>query len=151
MFTIYLVENKVNGKKYVGQTRKTAAHRWRQHIYDHLNRDLPLYRAIRKHGIESFVLREISHTGDRDAANDLERFWVSYFRSNNGINGYNATPGGESLSGKDNPFYGCSHSEESRKKMSLAKTGKYLGENNALFGRPLPEETKKKLSVSLTG
>ncbi len=48
--------------------------------------------------------------------------------------------------GKSNPFYGCKHTPETKKKMSEAKKGKYLGENNPLYGRknPLLAERNKR-------
>lgn len=53
---------------------------------------------------------------------------------------------------------GNHHSEESRKKMSIALKGKFCGERNHRFGKPpwnkgkhLSEETKKKLSLSHNG
>lgn len=36
-----------------------------------------------------------------------------------------------SLSGENNPFHGKKHLEKTRKKMSVAKFGKYLGKNNS--------------------
>lgn len=53
---------------------------------------------------------------------------------------------------------GNHHSEESRKKMSIALKGKFCGEKNPMFGKSpwnsgkhLSEETKKKLSLSHSG
>ena len=51
--------------------------------------------------------------------------------------------------GKNNPFYGRKHSEESLRKMSksLRKMSKNnSGENNPLYGRKHSEETKRKMS-----
>lgn len=46
---------------------------------------------------------------------------------------------------------GKSKSEESKKKMSKAKKGKYLGENNPMYGKRHSEESKKKMSEAKKG
>ena len=50
---IYLIHNTINGKNYVGQS-KHILNRWNQHRYDSKTKDYPLYRAIRKYGIDKF-------------------------------------------------------------------------------------------------
>ena len=42
-------------------------------------------------------------------------------------------------------------SEETKKKMSKAKKGKYLGENNSFYGKRHSEESKKKMSEANSG
>lgn len=59
MSFIYLITNKVNGKRYVGQTSKTVEERFRDHIEDcyttkYNNR--PLYKAIKKYGVNNFTI-----------------------------------------------------------------------------------------------
>ena len=46
------------------------------------------------------------------------------------------------MKGKNNPFFGKHHSDETRKKMSEA----LKGENNPLFGKHFSEEHRRKLS-----
>ena len=55
----------------------------------------------------------------------------------------------ETKKGKENPFYGKTHSEESKRKLSGSKKGKYLGENNPNYGRKHSEETRKKIKNSI--
>lgn len=50
---IYLIHNTVNGKNYVGQS-KHILNRWNQHRCDSKTKNYPLYRAIRKYGIDKF-------------------------------------------------------------------------------------------------
>lgn len=52
----------------------------------------------------------------------------------------------ERSKGSKNPFYGKSHSIETREMMSEIKIGKYLGEDNPFYGKTHNEETKKFLS-----
>lgn len=55
---IYLIENKINSHKYVGQS-VDINHRWSVHIsraFSQASKEYnkPLYRAFRKYGIENF-------------------------------------------------------------------------------------------------
>lgn len=47
---IYLIENKLNKHKYIGQTSQTIKKRWMQHKSDAKIFNYPLYRAINKYG-----------------------------------------------------------------------------------------------------
>ena len=51
----------------------------------------------------------------------------------------------EAAKGKKNPMYGKHHSDAARRKMSVAKKGKYVPWNK---GKHMSEETKHKLSVA---
>ncbi len=49
------------------------------------------------------------------------------------------------------PNFGFHHSEESKKKMSISRTGKYLGINNPNYHRQITAETRLKMSLSHIG
>lgn len=51
----------------------------------------------------------------------------------------------EAKKGERNPFYGKSLSKEHRKKISEANKVKMTGEKNPMYGRKHSEETKKKM------
>lgn len=83
---IYLIENLLNHKKYVGQSKNIYA-RWSGHRCDSKVRDLPLYFAMRKDGLENFkfsILEEcdISQLGEK------EDYWITFYNSYV-PNGYN--------------------------------------------------------------
>lgn len=90
-----------NGKKYVGQTKKRRAEtRLNQHALAAAYGDpKPLYRAIRKHGWESFT-REIIWTGPASELNAMEARLIVEHDSfiDDGI-GYNLTRGGDGIVG----------------------------------------------------
>lgn len=48
--------------------------------------------------------------------------------------------------GKENPMYGKHHSEEAKRKISIAREGVYVGEKNPMFGKQHTEQTRKKMS-----
>ena len=64
MIGIYKIENLVNGKCYIGQS-KYIEKRWTDHksnAFNSIQKDqykYPLYRAIRKYGLENFSFEVI--------------------------------------------------------------------------------------------
>lgn len=96
---IYKVVNLVNKKVYVGQSKniekRWAAHKRAAYLVDAPSYEYPIYRAIRKYGIEnfSFEIIELCPVGD---LNEKEKFWISHY--NSFFEGYNSTVGGGSFS-----------------------------------------------------
>jgi group I intron endonuclease len=136
---IYCYTNKINGKKYVGQTTKSLQHRHKQHIgmsnwKNNKNYNLPFYKAIRKYGIENFKLEVLERNKTLNELNLLERKYISKFNSlANEKNGYNVSDGGSNGS----PLAGKSEEKinEWKRKISESKKGKYVGENSPSFGK----------------
>ena len=92
---IYKISNLKNGKVYIGQSIDIAA-RWRRHRVDAFSNDkatynYPLYRAIRKYGLENFSF-DIIEECEKIQLNERERYYISLYDSVN--NGYNQGFGG---------------------------------------------------------
>ena len=96
---IYKITNKVNQKSYIGQTRYTVEHRWRQHIknFNIEHRQQPLYLAFAKYGIENFEISTLEQV-PIEKLDEREIYWIS--KLNTFKEGYNATIGG-----KGTPIY----------------------------------------------
>jgi group I intron endonuclease len=97
MAIIYKITNLINGKLYIGQTSKTLELRFRQHQVAAftLNLKYPLYRAMRKYGIENFKIELVEEVAP-EQVNELERFYIKQYESFAPLGkGYNATRGGE--------------------------------------------------------
>lgn len=92
---VYLIINKENGHKYVGQTTQSLNKRWQQHIQE-ANRmsSKPLHRAFRKYGIDKFTMRVIDEC-DEKLLNEKEQYWIEQYNTFESAEGYNATSGGE--------------------------------------------------------
>ena len=54
----------------------------------------------------------------------------------------------ERFSKEKNPFYGKIQTTEAKKKMSIAKKGKYKGDDNHFYGKTHTEEARKRMSES---
>ena len=93
---IYKVTNTVNGKMYIGQTRRTIEQRWKQHVYSSFSDSTfdkgPFHLAIKKYGIEAFIVEQVEKCRDEDL-NSRETYWIRHFNTLD--NGYNITIGGE--------------------------------------------------------
>lgn len=98
---IYKATNKVNGKVYVGLTKRSLKSRIMQHLRDAEGEryaHLYFYRAIRKHGEECFVWNIIDEGETVAELCEKEIYWIDYYNSY-GEGGYNLTTGGEGVSG----------------------------------------------------
>lgn len=111
MIGIYKITNKINGKLYIGFSnnieRRFREHKYRGTQYEkNPEWDKPLYRAMRKYGIENFSF-EIIEECTIETADEREIYWINYYDSYN--RGYNATTGGsnptkyKALVGEDSP------------------------------------------------
>lgn len=94
---IYKIENLKNQKIYIGLS-KNCIRRW----YDHRSKsmhpkkkedfDKPLYKAMRKYGLENFSFSILEECEEADLA-EREIFWIEKLNSYD--EGYNATHGGD--------------------------------------------------------
>lgn len=98
-FIIYCHTNKVNGKKYVGQTRYALEHRWSGHVHAALKRleKSAFCNAIRKYGPDAFEHEVLDVVSTRDGANIAERAWIQHWGCR-APDGYNLAVGGRAAS-----------------------------------------------------
>lgn len=117
MGVIYCFTNKINGKKYIGQTINPKQ-RYSQHISDVNNKnskdyDTILARAMRKYGIENFSYEELAKdVQDIEELNRLEEMYIKQYHSLVTENGYNIQIGGKNA---PRPM-----KESSKRKLSLS-------------------------------
>jgi group I intron endonuclease len=161
MMIVYKITNKINGKIYIGQTITTLKQRWKCHKYS--KDDCLFHKAIRKYGAENFTVEQIDVATDMEELNKKEKYWIEFYDCMI-PKGYNSTTGGDSflfyegvrkkmsekrkgvptnrhLFGEANPFYGKTHSEETRRKLSeYAK--QRTGERNPFYGHKLTQKQK---------
>lgn len=95
MIGIYKIENTVNGKVYIGQSIHIEL-RWAEHKSElrggyHENSHLQL--AWNKYGEVSFKFSVLEFC-DKSDLNDREIYWINYYKSFYGQNGYNIESGG---------------------------------------------------------
>ena len=157
---IYLIKNNINQKIYIGK-----------HSTDNLDDGYMgsgrlIKKAIQKYGIENFTKEYLAFCDTEERLNSFEKFYIKKYKAREA--GYNLTDGGEGMlnpkseireklsnahKGEKNPNFGKPRSEETKRKISAAKKGKYnhKGENNGFYGRKHSEETKQKISDAMKG
>jgi len=133
MSCVYVLTNKINNKKYVGQTTRSFKVRLNAHKFQH-KKKTKISRAISKYGIDNFdkYVYECS-------IEDLDFLEIELIKILDTVNnGYNLDSGGNE---------GKTRSKETSKKISDA----VRGENHRCYGKHLTEETRQKLSVANRG
>ena len=98
---IYCYTNKINGKKYIGQSinphgryynHKSSAYNENAKDYDY-----PWHRAVRKYGWDNFTYTILDEADSIEELNQLEIDYIAYYNTQL-PNGYNIEPGGRNAS-----------------------------------------------------
>jgi len=95
---IYKITNLINGKIYIGYTKKSLEERLKQHskYKTDAHRNMPIVIAIKKYGIENFKIELIEESQDDDYIHyEREVFWIKELKSQNPKIGYNIANGGD--------------------------------------------------------
>ena len=157
IYTIYIIENIITDKKYVGFTSGTIKNRLKNHIqsaYKNKTNQL-LHKSIKKYGKQNFKIYEIYQSKDKKhCLSEMEEYFIRLYNTHyiDGT-GYNMTYGGDGTNG-----YMWSHAQRE------AKSQSQIGEKNHMYkkvpwnkgiqmwpdGRqPLTEESMEKLKSTL--
>lgn len=139
--SIYCLENKRNGKQYIGKTRLSVARRWWKHQKDaRLGAEWAISRAIRKYGAQSFKVTIIATATTEKQANTLEKKFIALRKTYKPAYGYNLTFGGDGISQAPESLL------KRRYAAQLKGIARYVKENPLRprwgYGRPLPNVRK---------
>lgn len=168
-----------HGKVYIGQTCQTLKRRYRNgEGYKH---NQYFYNAIQKYGWDNFKHEIVCSDLTGKEADWLEKYLISYYNSSNRNYGYNIEGGGNDKKiipdetklkqskahiGQVSVMKGHHHTEEAKKKMSVAHKGKCKTEEwkenmkNVMLqnwierkenGWKMPESAKEKISIAQKG
>lgn len=146
-YCVYMHINKINNKVYIGQTCQDIKRRWRDGGSGYLVKrngkyTQPLFaRAILKYGWNNFEHIVWAEGLIKEEANKSERLLIAIWDTRNPKHGYNIRFGGDNHK----------LTEETKKKISDAKKGKYAGGKSPMYGKHLSEETKEKISQANRG
>ena len=128
---IYCIQNKINGKVYVGSAVNLNK-RKDKHFSDlklNKHRSKKLQNSYTKHGLNTFEFFVLEYC-EKDKLIECEQFYLDTLEP-----WYNTLK----IAGNN---LGYKHTEEARKKLVELNTGK----NNAMYGRKHSEKTKKLMS-----
>ena len=132
---IYSITNEINGKSYIGKTNDLVR-RWKEHYYGKDNTAI-LNNTFKKYGLEHFVFDIVAQIPFdsieelNDVLAQLEMYYIELYDIYH--NGYNATIGGDGISG-------YKQSPETTEKIRQAN-----------LGRTLTEEHKAKCRITNLG
>lgn len=121
-FSIYRFKNILNGKVYIGQTVVPV----RKRLIQHMTFSRPwtkchktyFHNALNKYGLVNFEFEVIEICATQEELDLREKYWISYYKSNDKKYGYNIECGG-----KDGRK-GMHLTEEHKKKLLIANLGK---------------------------
>lgn len=150
---VYLVTNRINGKRYVGQTSQPLQKRWNRHKspMNH-RRSSYLFNAINRHGADAFEIRPLVIVGTKQEMDLYEKQLIKIWDLRNPQKGYNLTEGGGGMLGfklsKETKQKMSVHvkSEQHKARISASKMG-----NKSRLGIKHSEETKQRMSEKAAG
>jgi len=168
-FIAYLITNNINGKQYIGITKRGLSQRWRGHCEQarQHHREGILQMAILKYGYDQFSITQIASARTWEDLCAVERILIQQHGTRS-PKGYNMTDGGEGVHGyKHSPEMIDSirlktigkkiHSEEYKRQVSIRHTGKVVSELTKAAigakhrGKKLSKEHKAKMSAAKMG
>lgn len=106
---VYKITNMVNGKIYIGQEKRNKGH--------YFGSGLLIKKAILKYGKENFKKEILETCETKEELDEREIFWIAELNSTDQSIGYNIAQGGSGS-------HGYEYTEEHRKRISEANTGK---------------------------
>lgn len=155
---VYCIKNVINGKEYVGLTKRKLQSRWNQHIRDSLREgsweyNTPLGNAIKKYGKESFEIFILQECDTIDEMKKTEINFIAERKSLSKYGGYNLSEGGDGR-------LGYKLSDETKQKLRILNLGKKMSTESRqkmsvaakirCLGKPSPMEGKKQTSAART-
>jgi len=145
---IYIITNLINFKQYIGQSHNILG-RWAGYRHgvrkgDKKNSSVIIY-AMRKYGVEKFLFEYIKLPNNisQKHLDNLEQHFI-FWHNSIVPNGYNLMTGGK----------GGKHTEKSKLKMSISRTGIPLSEEHrrnvgiAGLGKKRSKETRARMSAA---
>jgi hypothetical protein len=167
---IYKIQNKINGKIYIGQTKYPLSKRIGEHLAE---KKSFVQKALNKYGLQSFDISIIDSAETREILSDKEIYWIRFYNCK-APKGYNCTDGGDGLVNpsqiiKDRisnklkghsstiGFTGKKHSQDSKHKISeslkiaMADPSVKTKMSISRKGRRISEEQKEKISKANKG
>lgn len=134
MFYIYLLENKINNKKYVGQTCQNPETRWRNGS-GYKNQGV-IGKAIDKYGWENFSHIILETVETQEEADEREKYYIVFYDTLAcNFNGYNVAGGGH----KGNPTAGFSDQQKELYAQKQSEIGKQRFKKNPELKQKMSE------------
>ena len=79
---IYKIINTLNTKVYIGQTTRTLAARWKEHLRNCTTKSkqtMHLYAAMNAYGKDHFSIELLDTAGTLEELNEKEIYWINFY------------------------------------------------------------------------
>ena len=167
--SIYKIINEINGKQYVGSSIDTKR-RWHEHkkrLRNNSHNNIHLQRAWNKYGAAAFIFIVVEVVELPSMLCEREQYWINSTPDKYNLELFAYSSRGRVMSeetrrklsvsrmgrftGKDNPFYGRHHSPDTIENMKKKLSNMMAGDNNPFYGRHHNQETKRLISSTQIG
>ena len=159
-YSIYTHINKINGLQYIGMTCQNPNTRWKNG-YGYKSNSY-FWNAICKYGWDNFDHIILYDNLSKELADIIEYELIKKHNTTNREVGYNLMNGGNSnrhtdhtrkkikenhydVNGKNNPFYGKTHTEDTIKKIKNTLKGRFVKEKSPVYKRKHTSEEIAKM------
>lgn len=155
-YCVYIHINKINRKKYVGQTCQKPEKRWNSGKGYKDNQYF--WRSIQKYGWDGFEHEIVASNLTKEEADNFEKLLIKKLDTINQNKGYNLQDGGShgkpSELSRENIRKAAqkrNENEEWHRKQSESHIGLQTGENNGMYGKKHSEDSKQKMREASLG
>lgn len=148
-YCIYCHTNKINGKKYIGQTCQLLSQRW-GHNGKGYQTSTVFYKAIQKYGWDNFEHEILKSNLTLEEANYWEEYYIKFYHTwvdDPQCNGYNIHTGGGNH--KDPEYIRKIKSENAKGEKNYFYGKHFFGEDNPFYGKKHTNESKQKMSIKI--
>lgn len=144
MYTVYLIQNKINGKKYVGCTKHSVSTRFKTHCQSaiYYNGGCLLHQDMIKYGFENFTYKALIKNIPEDKKQFYEILWIKKLNTYYKYGGYNCTYGGDGTKGYIHTSKNCH---------IISNAGKQSYQNRLLYNPDKEYERRNKIRQSYLG
>ena len=139
---VYETTNHVTGKKYIGICSFQDS---LQPKTCYLGSGKILRQAIKKYGRENFTRKIIQECDSYDELAKAEQAWIQAYNAVESAEYYNISSGGYGGNSKDLKKYWAKYTKEERKSLRKWSNRSKRGKNNPMWGKTHSQETKRKI------
>lgn len=134
---VYITENLVNGKRYIGQ------HQAKEFDKNYLGSGVVFLKALKKYGKKNFQVKIIEWGNSLEDLNKKEIYWIDYYNAARSEDFYNVSLGGGGFLMTDEM------KEINRQTQKIVQCHPDVVEKKrkALLGKKLPKESCLKMSI----